>query len=115
MPESGGDGTKKAGIIAGATIGGIALLGAFVLAIIFILRRKPKQQPQHYAPQPPVNPSMGAMASLPEKQPMANAAVVPDPRASNYYTQASMSPPVSPAPQYPGPNYNELGPTGRYP
>ncbi|KAF2113378.1 hypothetical protein BDV96DRAFT_122678 [Lophiotrema nucula] len=91
--KSGGGGSNNAGVIAGSTIGGIAVLGAIGVAVLYILKRSRRHEHQATA-------ANDYPIYQPEKPPEVHHHY--DPHQSALYSQGTASPHThSPAPAYP--------------
>ncbi|KAF2467793.1 uncharacterized protein BDR25DRAFT_316431 [Lindgomyces ingoldianus] len=99
--------TPKTGVIVGGTVGGIAIIGVAVVAVVFLFRRRSTQHSTQ--PDTPLSP-------LPEKLPSNNVAPFVSVEAANthpsYYYQPG---PTSPVPESPAPQYPSGSPAPQYP
>ncbi|ORY10337.1 hypothetical protein BCR34DRAFT_352402 [Clohesyomyces aquaticus] len=114
QPPSTGKNTKTTGIIVGGVVGGIAVVGAIVIAVLLILRRG-RRNPS--APSPNT-PAMSYGYASPLQKFSQNSTDGLNSHASAYYSMHSgmLSSAASPAPQYPAPgpgimDYPELAGT----
>ncbi|KAF2264054.1 hypothetical protein CC78DRAFT_253766 [Lojkania enalia] len=93
----GGGNSNNTGIIAGTTVGGIAVLGAIGVAVLYILKRAKRYENVSPGPLQPTYPIY-----QPEKPFDPNGAPEYNPHASAYYANSGASPSMaSPMPTYP--------------